>query len=197
MRSRLKDLAPELRNRIYSELLESNKPLLLVTDNEDKVRPKDGQLVHPNILAACKLFYKEASPILYGANKFEMDTYTAVKFLNPRNYMQIAHLRHLELSPGIDNLNEVRRILACVQHAGSLEVLLAPIRRALGQDNEARADILVNAMRNWIRSQSIERRARGKKGVDGVLRLYNGGAASRAWYVRAVERLLAEKLQQA
>lgn len=197
MRSRLKDLAPEMRNRIYSELLESDKPLLLVTDNEDKVRPKSGQVVYPNILAACKLFYREASPILYGINEFDMDTYTAVKFLNPRNYMQIAHLRHLELSSGIDHLNEVRRILACVQHASSLEVLLVPIRWAAGDDNEGRAHVLANAMRNWIRSQGIVRRARGKKGLSGVLRLYNGGAASKEWYVRAVERLLADKLQRA
>ena len=197
MSSRLKTLAPELRNRIYSELLESDKPLLLVTVNEDKVHPKQSQVVHANILAACKLFYREASPILHGANKFDMDTYTAVKFLNPRNYMQIAHLRHLELSPGIDHLDEVRRILACVQHASSLEVLLVPIRWAAGEDNEARADVLANAMRNWVRSQGIERRARGKNGLGGVLRLYNGGASSKGWYVRAVERLLADKLQRA
>jgi hypothetical protein len=68
----LEGIPPELRNRIYAYLFESNDPILLVPSNT--LAPYKPSLAHPipgiNILGVCRQIKTEAEGVLYSANTF-------------------------------------------------------------------------------------------------------------------------------
>ena len=64
----LNKLPPELRNQIYRELLVDVRCIRITKDwNAAFFEPEP---LCPAILRVCKQVYLEASPILYGGNKF-------------------------------------------------------------------------------------------------------------------------------
>lgn len=113
-KSRLLDLPPELRNPIYSYLLESPHEFCfrhIVYDEKTK-RVRKWDSCHPNILSTCRLIHKEATPILYGANKFMItgnepklfDTHAHGTLVALVRYVKIQGCYDMNLYATLDNL---------------------------------------------------------------------------------------------
>ncbi|KAK4612199.1 hypothetical protein CLAFUW4_13412 [Fulvia fulva] len=98
------DLSAELRNRIYSHLLEDTREINLwhargAMDSPARIRRNPHHRrylsVHPQILSTCKQIHNEATPMLYGSNRFSVfEPSDAVKFfVQIRGSVQ--YIRHL------------------------------------------------------------------------------------------------------
>ncbi|KAK4497143.1 hypothetical protein PRZ48_011593 [Zasmidium cellare] len=102
-RKSLFDLPAEIRNRIYEFALTRPRNLRLrhsrYTDGRFGMRLNNTR-VFPSILATCKTANREATPILYGANKFTFDSPTDATFFLAQFVHSIDLIQQLEILPG-------------------------------------------------------------------------------------------------
>lgn len=154
---RFLDLPPELRTRIYSELLVMDGDLFIYHDEGLKVqyrnRPShhgDKPLVTVGLLRTCKQIYFEATPVLYGNNTIGASQPNNVKFLQAIG-PSIQHIRSffvaycnrpyfeevcqlLESAPFLERLSladKSRAVLECGRER--FPFVLAPLMRSLDQ----------------------------------------------------------------
>lgn len=100
--SRLLDLSAELRNKIYSLLLEDEDSVTIIeSSGQHRARDVDRLSSHSNIqpaiLRTCRQIYKEASSILYANNALAGDTGIITRVFLERAGDNVRHLRHVEV----------------------------------------------------------------------------------------------------
>lgn len=110
---RFLDLPPELKNRIYSLLLEDN--------TAEELRPQyhtpAPNNIHPNILSTCREINAEATGILYANNVFAGRGESSVKYIMLSIGDSVKHLRHVEIFEGISIKVHFKPILLMLKSA--------------------------------------------------------------------------------
>lgn len=130
--SRFLDLPAELRNRIYSLLLEDENPLQLgyedkqrkhLTLKSSKKTPKAH--LHPEILLTCHQINSEATPILYGNNTFSFNHGSTLDVPSILSHFpsSIKYIRHISLYiTSLVGLERTCEILGAAKDLKSFEI---------------------------------------------------------------------------
>lgn len=187
--SRLLDLPPELRNHVYSYLLQSEKSIRFY----DGCRVSTSGFCHPPILATCRFVHKEAVPILYGGNKFEVSGKWPDSAFTERLYAFIPLLRHVEISSSpYDCLPEV---IECLEPAVGLETLEVEClndwddeETAFIGDEEYWAEQNAIPLFGWVYAQRIGRSFKKKDPLE-VLRISYSQGGCQSFHRLTVEKL--------
>lgn len=128
---RLLELPAELRNAIYLLALVHDDPILLSVDQENPVaRPcKDRDEYYKldlgtNILRTCKQIHDEATPILYGINRFCFDKHseglarhTAFEWLVRNSNNSVQYLREVTIE-GHDSKEALKNFFTTLKRLG-------------------------------------------------------------------------------
>ena len=119
------DLSAELRNKIYVHLLHSEKTIhLWWTCDKDRCNHrvkrnyhyKKRARVYPQILQVCKQVHAEATPILYGSNRFSLcEPQDVIAFVDQING-SVQFLRFVEVEwPGLKKAAVRNRLAAMLK----------------------------------------------------------------------------------
>ncbi|KAK3715084.1 hypothetical protein LTR37_007294 [Vermiconidia calcicola] len=155
-------LLPELRNKLYLELLPVPKDWKTFGEDFDEKRRDPQRGCHTSIIAVCKQIHSETASILYGNHSFKISVHTSgdVSFLGRE--IQFARVRYTNFFA----INQFRKLTVSVrvdkgEHVCDVQDTLFTLFRHLCAKNKLRIlDIRINlAFEIWRpRFRSLEQR---------------------------------------
>lgn len=167
------DLPPELRNRIYPDLLQAPDEIEVgYADPGLQIRGSvAGHTIHPHILATCRAVNGEATPVLYGANEFKIQssecTYLPARFVR-RIGTRVSLIRHHDINaPVVHPYDHV--FWSALDKATGVETL--DLRYAVIPPTESDHRYLMELLCKWARKQRQARVGMTKKDPIEVLQI--------------------------
>lgn len=191
--SRLLALPPELRNRIYSYLLECDEGFCFPEweyDEEGELRSQGP--CYPGVLATCRFIQHEATPILYGANQFAFEHWRVANFLNKIG-ASAQFLRHVKIFG--NTWVDIPRFADPLQRATALETLEIEVDNIFAymfpreKEVDRWAEKSALALFEWVSTQRSARRGTEKKDPVDELRIFSEDDREDEYLKMTVEKL--------